>query len=308
MYNKLLATAFVAITSLNLVAAEPSAFGAGNLDNPNPYGLTSSEEAVLQNKTKLKKIVVRSNNQANEVESLRERIDGLQSIIESLSRKAQKNKRLLTQLTNKNNDNLKKSDEYGVRLGEIAEDNTKSITANMLLIDELGKLVSDINKSYISKTEFNVLVKDINEFKSFVSKELKRTSKKPAVVVNALDKMPNSEVDKKAKAFYDREYYTKGIEYYSHLILKNYKPANSHYMIGQMNFKRRNYAKAISFYKKSASLYSKASYMPELMLNTAISMDRTGDTKNAKAFYNGVSAKFPESPQAKKAQKYLKSL
>ena len=51
-------------------------------------------------------------------------------------------------------------------------------------------------------------------------------------------------------------------------------------MIGQMKFKRKNYADAISFYKKSAALYSKASYMPELMLNTAISMDKTGDKKN----------------------------
>ena len=53
-------------------------------------------------------------------------------------------------------------------------------------------------------------------------------------------------------------------------------------MVGQMNFKRKNYAVAISYFKKSASLYSKADYMAELMLNTAISMDKTNDKTNAK--------------------------
>ncbi len=79
-------------------------------------------------------------------------------------------------------------------------------------------------------------------------------------------------------------------------------------MIGQMNFKRKNYSNAISFYKKSAALYSKAWYMPKLMLNTAISMDKTGDSKNAKAFYTGVIRKYPDSPQANTAQIKLESI
>ncbi|MDQ7045335.1 MAG: tetratricopeptide repeat protein [Sulfurimonas sp.] len=306
MYKKIIAASLVAITSLNLFAEEPSAFGAGNLDNPSPYGLTSSEKTVLQNKTKLKKIVVKSNNQANEVDSLRERIDGLQSIIESLSRKAQSNKRSLSKLEDKNSDDLKNSDEYGKRLGEIAEENSRTITNNALLLEKLTNVVDIINKTYVNKNEFNVLVDDVNKFKSLVAKELKNTPSKAKK--NDLDSMSNADVSKKAKAFYDKQYYTKGIEYYSHLILKNYKPANAHYMIGQMNFKRKNYSEAISYYKKSASLYSEASYMAELMLNTAISMDKTNDKKNAKAFYNGVVSKFPQSSQAKSAKKYLKSL
>ena len=79
-------------------------------------------------------------------------------------------------------------------------------------------------------------------------------------------------------------------------------------MIGQMKFKRKNYSEAISYYKKSAALYSKASYMPDLMLNTAISMEKTKDKKNARAFYNGVIAKYPDSSQAKSAKKHLQSM
>ena len=314
MNKILLATVYVAINSLYLSAAEPSAFGAGNLNNPNPYGLTSSEKTVLENKKALKNVVVHSNNQANKVDSLRERLDGLQSIIESLSRKSQENKTALLEFKNKNSEDLKNSDEYEKRLGQavelstkLTETNAQLIAKNTLVIEELSKLINTINTKYVSKEEFNDLVNDVNEFKSLVAKELKSTTK-AQVNETTLDSMSNSEVATQAKAFYDKQYYTKGIEYYSHLITKNYKPANAHFMVGQMNFKRKNYAEAISYYKKSASLYSKASYMPELLLNTAISMDKTGDVENAKTFYNAVIGKFPTSAEAKDAKKYLLAL
>lgn len=308
MNKTILATLCVAITS-NLFAAEPSAFGAGNLDDPNPYGLTSTEKAVLQTKDALKKVVVKSNTQANKVDSLRERIDGLQSIVESLSRKSHENKISLAKLENENSEDLKNASEYEKRLGEAVESNTKLanknselIAKNLLVIQEFSKLIDTINASYVTKKEFNDLVSNVNEFKALVTKELKTTSK---VEESSLDKMENAEVANKAKAFFDKKHYTSAIEYYSHLITKNYKPANSHFMIGQMKFRRNNYAEAISFYKKSASLYSKASYMPELLLNTAISMDKTNDTNNAKTFYNAVVTKYPNSDEAQKAKEYL---
>ena len=92
MYRSFLIATSVALLPLSLLANEPSAFGAGDLSNPQPYGLTTSEEILLENKNKLHKVVVKSNNQDNKVDSLRERIDGLQSVIETLSFKAQENK------------------------------------------------------------------------------------------------------------------------------------------------------------------------------------------------------------------------
>jgi len=298
MNKTILVTFFVAITSLHLVAAEPSAFGAGNLDNPSPYGLTSSEKAVLQNKKNLNKIVVKSNNQANQVDSLRERIDGLQSIVESLNRKSQSNKRLLSSLQDKNSQELKNSDEYEKRLSVVTQQNT-------VLIEEVSKVIDIIKSDYITRDEFNKLVVSVNQFKDLVTKELKESRASSKKKIN-LENMENIEVAKKAKVFYDKKYYTNSIEYYSHLIKRNYKPAYGHFMIGQMKFKRKNYAEAISFYKKSAALYAKASYMPELMLNTAVSMNKSGDKKNAKAFFNGIISKYPSSTQAKEAKKYLK--
>ncbi len=309
MNRSFLVAIFVAIFPLTLISSEPSAFGAGDLSSPQPYGLTTSEEILLQNKQKLHKVVVKSNNQANEVDSLRERIDGLQSIIESLSEKSQKNKKNIAALEQSNLTKLKNSDEYEKRLSEISQLNSDLSKKNLenlkklkLVITELSVVIDTINATYITKDEFNALVNDVNNFKELVSKELKNnaTPKK-----SEFENMSNGDIATKARALYDKKHYTKAIEYYLYLIEKKYKPARAHYMIGEMKYYRKNYADAIAYFKKSASLYSKASYMPILMLHTAVAMEKTGDKKNAKAFYKGIVSKYPDSKYAKEAKKYL---
>jgi len=276
---------------LILFSAEPSAFGAGNLNNPKPYGLTSSEKTILQNKEKLHKVVVKSNNQANEVDSLRERIDGLQSIIENLSRQAHNNKVTIRKLEKKNSDNLSNSDEYQLRLSDLVQKNTQSVAENQKLLSQ----------EYVTKVEFNTLIEDINRFKDLIAKEMKkRSSTKTSQTSKSSPAIYN-----RAKSYYDKKYYTKAILDYELLIKRNYKPAYAHYMIGEMNFSRKNYANAITYFKKSSSLYSKASYMPSLMLHTGISMDKTGDTNHATAFLNAVITKYPNSQESLEAKKYL---
>jgi len=302
MKRSFLVAICVAFLPFNLISAEPSAFGAGDLNNPKPYGLTTSEEVVLQNKKKLQKVVVTTNNQANEVDSLRERIDGLQTIIESLSRKSHENKVKLQKLTKKSGDDLISTNEYEKRLDEVSQTNAQNIESLKLVVSELSTLLDNINKTYVTKDEFNALVENLNKFKSLVSKELKTSTKSNK---SRFKGKKNAQIAKEAYAYYKKKYYTNAIENYTYLIDKQYKPAYAHYMIGEMKYRRRNYAEAIAYFKKSASLYSKASYMPDLMLHTARSMQLTGDKKNAKSFYRAIVAKYPSSSQAKSAKKYL---
>lgn len=301
MNKNLLATLFVFSVPFSLMAAEPSAFGAGNLDRSDPYGLTTSEKVILENKNTLRKVEVKTNNQANEVESLRERLDGLQSIIENLSRKAHDNQVVLDQMNNKNTNNSES--EYEKRLSDLSQNNSESIEKIKILLTEMSKQIDTINSKYVTKDELKAL---LSQSKSS-SEKGQKTVVSPEEKSNdtELNSMSTTDIASAAQAFYDKKYYTNAIEYYSYLIEKNYKPAYAHYMIADMNFKRKNYGEAISYYKQSATLYSDASYMPELMLNTAISMEATGDGANAKAFYKGVVAKYPNSSQAKSAQKQL---
>jgi TolA-binding protein len=300
-------TALVAVTvPLFLQASEPSAFGAGNLNNPNPYGLTQSERVLLETKKNLRKVEVKSNNQAYAVDDLKERLDGFETILDSIGKKAHQNRLNLQKMKDETLADKNNRDEFEKRVSIVTQTNSDNIEKIKLVIRELSHVIDSINAKYVSKDEFNKLVNDVNSFKSLMAKELKNEiTTKSTTSKSSLSGMSNSQIDKAAQKFYQKKYYTKAIEYYTYLISKKYRPAHSHYMIGEMKFKRKNYGEAISYFKKSASLYSKASYMPTLLLHTAISMDKTHDKKNAKTFYNAVVVKYPNSPEAKEAKKHL---
>lgn len=307
MNNRKLIVLSAIIFPCYLISAEPSAFGAGDLSNPNPYGLTSTEATILETKKNLNKIVVKSNNQANEVDSLRERIDGLQTIIEGLSLSSRENKLKIKSLNDEYTLQRNNNSEYDKRITESVQENSKDIEKIKLQISEMSKIIDQINASYITKEEFNNLVNDVNKFKDLVAKELK-TGVKPSTKKDKSENLSNTEIETKAKDLYNKKNYNESIEYYKDLIAKNYKPAYSHYMVGEIEYYRNNYAEAIAYFKKSASLYSKASYMSTLMLHTAISMDKSGDKKNAKTFYDAIISQYPDSNQAKIAKSKLNSI
>lgn len=287
------------VSSLSF-ASEPSAFGAGDLTAPTPYGLTQSEKVILQTKDTLKKVAINTKSQASKLDSLRERVDGIQSVVENLSVRSHENKLELQKFKEENRVNLDNIHEFQTRLAEKVQKNQDEIAKLQTMIFALSKVVDKMNAQYVSKEAFNTLVKDINDFKTLIAKEMqsRKNSVKPR-------KISSAQLYNRAKANFDKRYYTKAIQNYKELIKRKYKPAYAHYMIGEMNFKRKNYAEAISYFKKSASLYDKASYMPKLLLHTAIAMDKTGDKAHAKAFYNAVIAKYPHSKEAKEAKKHL---
>ncbi len=299
--NNIILVAFATVFSLSLFAAEPSAFGAGDLESDKPYGLSQSEKVILQNKKNLKQIAVKSNNQANKVDSLRERLDGLQTIIEGLSRKSQENKLNLVNIEKKFID----TDEYEKRLSEIVQKNTQTLDDTNSVVTELSILLNTINETYVSKDDFNLLVSDLNIFKELVAKELRSNASSKS---SKIDKMSSVNIAKQARKYYDKKYYTKAMEYYNKLIIRNYKPARAHFMIAEMKYYRKDYADAIAYFKKSAILYKDASYMPTLMLHTAVAMQKTGDINKAKSFYKALIVKYPNTSQAKTAKSRLNKL
>ena len=249
--STIISTLIIATAPIYLFAAEPSAFGAGDLSSPEPYGLTSNEKVILETKDKLKKVAQKSNSQASQLDSLRERIDGLQSIVESISRKTHNNKITLQKLKEEEDAGFASANEYQTRLGESIEQNSQKIEELKTTILELSKLLDEINAQYVTKDEYNTLVKSVNDFKDLVAKELKSGKKSKA---SSSSKISSAKLYNLAKKNYDKKYYTKAIANYEELIKRKYKPAYAHFMIGEMNYKRENYAKAIFYFKKSSQL------------------------------------------------------
>ena len=284
-----------------LFAGEPSAFGAGDLDAENPYGLTPAEKKILQNNKKLKQTDRKLNSTKSEISSLRERVDGLQSVLESIALKSQKNK---VELNNISRTRANEGSSTQERLSAIETQialNNENILQLKTAIEELGKLMDEQSANYVTQEQYSALVNDVNAFKDQVSGALKNRSSKSS-------KMKSGDLATLAKKNFSKKRYKEALNNYKELVNRKYKPAYGHYMIGQCYFELRDYAKAIAHYKESASRYKKASYMPILMLRTAYSMQHTGNPEGAKKFYNAVIAKYPDTLEAKKAKRYLAQL
>ncbi|NPA66576.1 MAG: tetratricopeptide repeat protein [Epsilonproteobacteria bacterium] len=281
--------------SSSLFASEPSAYGAGDLEAAQPYGLTEEEKVLLQTKKHLQKVEVKTNTQENKVNSLRERIDGLQTIVEGLVKNNHKNRLELSALKEQLQQDEISSDQYQKRVEELLTQNTQQLQE---LSIKLENVKEDMQTQYVSKNEFHAFIDSFNQFKKLVASELKQE--------NPLDKKSKAQILKDARKYYNKKYYTKAIEYYKYLLAHNYKPARSSYMLGEIYYYKRDYATAIAYFKESAKRYSKASYMPILLLHTAVAMQKTGDKKNARKFFQALVKKYPSSKEAKTAKKYLK--
>ncbi len=195
------------------------------------------------------------------------------------------------------------STEMNEKLDGIIITNEENINQLKLVMSELSSLIDTINTSYVSKEEYNKLAQEINSFKRDVAKQLKKIA---AAGNSVWDNKSSANVANEAKKLFEKKKYADAIDAYEHLIKKKYKPAAAHYYIGESYFQLNEYTNAVAYFKESAKRYSKAKYMPLLMLHTGISLQKTNDEEGAQQFFQAVIAKYPSSSEAKKAKKFLK--
>lgn len=285
--------------------AEPSAFGAGNLDSSEPYGLTTVEKKIVENQKTLRSAKHQSRENSAQLGSLRERIDGLQTVMEGLAQKAQANK-LSIGVLEAEAANAQDRDARIEALSNALQTQNENMTALKSALDAMALHVDTINSEYVSKTEYNGLVDEFNAFK----KELQVSLKKKAApaVSDAIETMSSPELAKEAKRYYDRLYFKNAIPMYEELIRRGYKPAYANFMLGEMWHYRKQWAKALAYFKESHKVYDKASYMPTLLLHSAECMKETGETQLAEKFLRSLIANYPQAPEAGSAQTMLNTL
>ncbi len=321
--NKLILSSLLVI-SITVKAEELSAFGAGDLDSKNPYGLSKAEKNILKNKKNLGNIDSKVKDVKLTVESISERIDGLESIYEGDSQK-------LNDSVLKLNDALKKVEENSTLVEKHNADieDLKNITSQILTIQEenskelanlkkalkkISRTVNAINKSYISEKEFKSNMNQFitrSEFEALKKAlNIKTNSKK---TVKSYTKKVSSPSDKKAMLkeairLFKKDYFTKAIPMFEELVAAKYKPATSNFYLGEIWYYRKKYSDAIAYFKTSAMLYDKASYMPKLLLHSAISFEKIKDFSNAANFYTSLVDLYPNSKEAKVAVKNLSKI
>jgi len=210
-----------------------------------------------------------------------ERIDGLSSMIEGLS----------STLSELQGNSLASRKTIG--------DETK----NTVLLKELGIMIDKINEDYVSKTEFKRALASKNIHA--LSKDSKTKNIKSKAVLS----------DRSAKSLYSegvrnfvKKRYSEAKKRFIITDAKGYKPAASNYYLGEISYYTKKYEDAIFYFKKSAGLNDQASYIDTLLLHTAVSLEKNGETSQAKDFYENIISNYPNKKSATIAKQKIRKL
>ncbi len=296
--NKIILAPIIGALIINLALAEKSAFLAGDPNSATPYGLTDTEKVMLKNK----ELNVNVGVVSSKVGSLEEQIDGIRSVLDGTSERMNSIDRRLKALEMTYGDESNASDlptkvedlrAYLTKNRQIQAKNNQKVKK---VLKELSSLIDSINSNYVSKKSYNELLARIDKLEG---KKTPKTIVKTETKVDNTVKLSGKELQKEAKKLYLKSKYQEAKALYEQSISKNYKPALSNFMIGEIEYKQKSYSNAITYYKKSIELYDKASYIPKLLYHTAISFDKLGDRKNADKFYSAIKSNYPNSKEAK---------
>jgi len=125
--NKIIFVGFMSLASL-LYAYEPSVYGAGDINSANPYGLTQTEQSVLENKKTLQMLY-------NKMIEQQRKIDGLTTVING-----------------QNRDILELKEQLEAKINQQAASSVDANRTYTMLL-ELGQSIDHINNTYVTRDE-----------------------------------------------------------------------------------------------------------------------------------------------------------
>lgn len=312
--KKILPLIFV-VTSLT-VAQEVSVYGGSRTNNS--YGLTSTEKHILKNQSSISSLSSKLSEINDLVNSLSKKLEGLESTYEGDSIKLNSTVLKVDEISQK----LNLSSDLASNATQSSNLNQNDISALRNTVNKLANLVNKINSEYVSSSE---LEKNMQQFitreefealkKALNIKTTQSSAKLESKQENRSVQFPSLKTSEErakfmteAKKDFSSKMYNNAIPKFEKLVELNYKPAESNFYLGEMWFKRKKYDISITHFKKSAMLNDKASYMPTLLLHSAIAFENIKDKENATNFYSTLIELYPNTQEAKEAKKNLSKL
>lgn len=283
------------LLSVAALWGEPSAFELQS-------GATKKELKTLQSTNKnLENLAI---DYSARIQTLEQSIDGMQSVLDG---QALRIKSLLDTIGKQETSiqSLQSSLDYQ---GELVKQHSATIADMQKAIDQLNAKLSDLT-TLTTKLNQEILVELRAESSGQSKSSLKSQTDKPSTKqadtgsrAEAFTKLSHKEVFDEARKLYKEKKLLESKKRYEWLVQRNYRPATSLYMLGEIEYQRGKFAEAIGFYKKSASIDDKASYMPILLWHTAWAFRYSKDMDNYNKFLDSLIRLYPESEQGKKAK------
>jgi TolA-binding protein len=164
-------------------------------------------------------------------------------------------------------------------------------------------MIDQINENYVSKEELQRILKSKGSYKAPSS-----VKKNSVSTEESLSAKSNGKLYSEGVRLFNKKRYNEAKKRFTITDTKGYKPAASNYYLGEIAYYTKKYDDAIFYFKKSAGLYDQASYIDTLLLHTAISLDKTGDKAQARAFYENIIENYSGKKSARIAKDRLKKL
>ncbi|BAF72709.1 tetratricopeptide repeat protein [Sulfurovum sp. NBC37-1] len=265
---------------MGMLMAEPSVYGYRDSapsydDGYSSRGRKSAKVVITENRDNIVRLKRR-------IAELEERVDGLSSLVEGMSitiNELQAPGRLQQTQTN------------------------TSSTDNTALLKELGAMIDQINENYVSKEELQRILKGKG---NYVAPKKEKSTK--STDSESLGKSSNAKLYSEGVRLFNKKRYNEAKKRFTITDSKGYKPAASNYYLGEIAYYTKKYDDAIFYFKKSAGLYDQASYIDTLLLHTGISLEKTGEKEQARAFYKNIIENYSGKKSAKIAKDRLKKL
>ncbi len=265
---------FSSVLSSTALLAEPSVYGFSNSNN----GSSSSQNMIVQNKRTIAAL-------KRQISEQNERIDGLTSLIEGL------------------NATMGELQERGAGSSSMGTGND-----NMALLKELGAMIDNINDNYVSKEELKKILKSKGTYTPSSKDADSQNRGQKTTSDESLEGKPTSKLYSEGVRLFVKKRYSEAKKRFTITDIKGYKPAASNYYLGEIAYYTKKYEDAIFSFKKSAGLYDQATYIDVLLLHTAISLEKSGDKAQARAFYENIVENYQGKKSARIAKEKLKKL
>ena len=209
-----------------------------------------------------------------------ERIDGLTTIIEGLSAS-------LNELRSKG-----------------ANDASNATQGSDALLQKLAGMIDEINANYVRRDEINKVLSKSTKTSTPTPKKVVKSKSQ----VSTLEGKSNATLYSEGVRHFVKKRYSEAKKRFTITDTKGHKPAASNYYLGEIAYYTKQYEDAIFYFKKSAGLYDKASYIDTLLLHTAISLDKTGEKGQARIFYENIIENYSGKKTAQIAKDRVKKL
>jgi len=254
-----------------MLLAEPSFYeNSGFEETGSTEGINTYAEREVESQPTLMSL-------KRQIQRQNERIDGLTTIVEGLSASLFE----LQQQKNSSNTSAEESE----------------------LLKRLADQVAKIDKEYVSKSELKEILDNLGNSKPALTKPVQNKSSE-----ETFKDKPNADIYSEGVRLFGKRRYDESQKRFIFIEKKGYKPAASNYYLGEIAYYTKHYDDAVFYYKKSAGLYDKASYIDVLLLHTAISLENTGKKEQAKIFYKNVIENYGDRKSSKIAKERIKAL